>query len=245
MQYFYDHYAKYDPNRKIEVTIAADSIYETAMSLDIPSMQKEILLIQGKEVTDRLNGTVILCNDIEKDGIQIILSQHAFLHKDDGLTLVGTVNHEFTHANDFIDFAYGMYWMLFLKLLNNRNKERIICMKIELLKGKEIAIVSSNEKIITDTQSALDLVMTVKYETGTNKIIMEKRNIAAEFFVLSSGMAGEILQKFINYHIKIAIYGDYSKYTSKPLKDFIYESNKGKDVFFVATLDEAIDMLTR
>lgn len=53
------------------------------------------------------------------------------------------------------------------------------------------------------------------------------------------------MQKFINYHIKIAIYGDYSKYTSKPLKDFIYESNKGKDVFFVATLDEAIDMLTR
>lgn len=118
-------------------------------------------------------------------------------------------------------------------------------MKIELLREKEIAIVSSNEKIITDTQSALDLVMTVKYETGTNKIIMEKRNIADEFFVLSSGMAGEILQKFINYHIKIAIYGDYSKYTSKPLKDFIYESNKGKDVFFVSTLDEAVEMLTR
>lgn len=118
-------------------------------------------------------------------------------------------------------------------------------MKIELLKEKEIAIVSSDEKIITDTQSALDLVMTVKYETGTNKIIMDKRNISDEFFVLSSGMAGEILQKFINYHIKIAIYGDYSGYTSKPLKDFIYESNKGKDVFFVSTLDEAVDMLTR
>lgn len=118
-------------------------------------------------------------------------------------------------------------------------------MKIELLKEKEIAIVSSDEKIITDTQSALDLVMTVKYETGTNKIIMEKRNIADEFFVLSSGMAGEILQKFINYHIKIAIYGDYSKYTSKPLKDFIYESNKGKDVLFVSSLDEAVEMLTR
>lgn len=94
-------------------------------------------------------------------------------------------------------------------------------MKIELLKEKEIAIVSSDEKIITDTQSALDLVMTVKYETGTNKIIMEKRNIADEFFVLSSGMAGEILQKFINYHIKIAIYGDYSKYTSKPLWSYV------------------------
>mgnify|MGYP005910428361 CR=1 FL=1 len=118
-------------------------------------------------------------------------------------------------------------------------------MKIELLKEKGIAIVSSDEKIITDVQSALDLVMSVKYETGTSKIIMDKRNIADEFFILSSGMAGEILQKFINYHIKIAIYGDYSKYTSKPLKDFIYESNKGKDVFFVSTQDEAIEMLTR
>ena len=118
---------------------------------------------------------------------------------------------------------------------------------LEILREKnvDIALVSSDEKVIVDTQSALDLAMTVKYETGTNKIIMEKQNIADEFFVLSSGMAGEILQKFINYHIKIAIYGDYSKYTSKPLKDFIYESNKGKDVFFVSTLDEAVDMLTR
>ena len=33
--------------------------------------------------------------------------------------------------------------------------------------------------------------------------------------------------------------------TSKPLKDFIYESNKGKDVFFVTTRDEAVEMLTR
>lgn len=118
-------------------------------------------------------------------------------------------------------------------------------MKIELLKEKGIAIVSSDEKIITDVQSALDLLMSVKYETGTSKIIMDKRNVADEFFILSSGMAGEILQKFVNYHIKIAIYGDYSKYTSKPLKDFIYESNKGKDVFFVSTQDEAIEVLTR
>lgn len=68
-------------------------------------------------------------------------------------------------------------------------------MIIELLKEKEIAIVSSDEKIITDTQSALDLVMTVKYETGTNKIIMEKRNIADEFFVSSLDEAVEMLTR--------------------------------------------------
>lgn len=40
-----------------------------------------------------------------------------------------------------------------------------------------------------------------------------------------------------------AIYGDFSHYTSKSLKDFIYESNKGKDFFFAATQEEAIRKL--
>ena len=56
-------------------------------------------------------------------------------------------------------------------------------------------------------------------------------------------MAGEILQKFINYRVKAAIYGDYSRYTSKPLRDFIYESNRGKDFFFVSSEEEAVRRL--
>ena len=66
-----------------------------------------------------------------------------------------------------------------------------------------------------------------------------------DFFILSTGLAGDILQKYVNYGGRIAIYGDFSHYTSKPLKDFIYESNRGKDVFFVKTEAEAIDMLIR
>lgn len=87
--------------------------------------------------------------------------------------------------------------------------------------------------------------MSVKYETGTKNIIISKKLIVEDFFMLSSGLAGDILQKYINYGGRIAIYGDYSRYTSKPLHDFIYESNKVKDVFFVATEDNAIEMLTR
>ena len=108
-----------------------------------------------------------------------------------------------------------------------------------------IALVISDEKIVVDTQSALDLIVSVKYETGAERIILDKNNIAEEFFILSSGIAGEILQKFINYHVKVAIYGDYSKYTSKPLKDFIYESNNGKDIFFTDSREEAIQKLTQ
>ena len=109
--------------------------------------------------------------------------------------------------------------------------------------GKTVAIVSGEEKIIRDVQSALELIMTAKYEAGTNLIAVEKTAVADDFFILSRGLAGEILQKFINYQAKIAIYGDFSGYTSKPLKDFMYESNNGRDVFFAATREEAAERL--
>lgn len=107
-----------------------------------------------------------------------------------------------------------------------------------------VAVVSSDSKVITDVDSALDVLMSAKYEADTKYIVVDKKLVTEDFFVLSSGLAGEILQKYINYGGKIAIYGDYSHYTSKPLKDFIYESNKGRDVFFVATKEEAIQKIT-
>lgn len=107
----------------------------------------------------------------------------------------------------------------------------------------DIVVVKSNEVIIKDVQSAIDFIMTIKYETNCSKIVLNKGAIIEDFFILSKGLAGEILQKFVNYQVKLAIYGDYSKYTSKPLKDFIYESNNGKDIFFVENEDIAIKML--
>jgi hypothetical protein len=66
-----------------------------------------------------------------------------------------------------------------------------------------------------------------------------------DFFQLTTKLAGEILQKFINYNIKLAMAGDFSVYKSKSLKNFICESNKGKDIFFVSDEKQAIAMLSR
>lgn len=107
-----------------------------------------------------------------------------------------------------------------------------------------VAVVGSNEVIIKDATSAVDFVIEAKYRTNCDKIALNKSAITEDFFILSSGLAGEILQKFVNYGIRFAIYGDYSKYTSKPLKDFIYESNQGKDVFFAKDANEAVAMLS-
>ncbi len=109
----------------------------------------------------------------------------------------------------------------------------------------EIAIVNSDKVCIADVQSALDFMMSVNYETGSHSIIINKEAVSENFFVLSTGVAGEILQKFINYQFKLAIVGDFSGYTSRPLQDFIYESNKGRDIFFVASETEAMEKLSR
>lgn len=107
--------------------------------------------------------------------------------------------------------------------------------------GQIVAVVTeADEVIIKDTSSALDLLMAARYEAGADRIAIAKELVIDDFFILSSGIAGEILQKYVNYQMKIAIYGDYSGYTSKPLHDFIYESNKGRDFFFVETREEAI-----
>ena len=45
----------------------------------------------------------------------------------------------------------------------------------------------------------------------------------------------EIRQKFVNYRIKFAIYGYFSRYTGKAQKNFICESNSGSDLFFTAS----------
>lgn len=120
-------------------------------------------------------------------------------------------------------------------------------MKINIVKqtdNSEVAVIHSDNVIIKDVQSALDFIMGVKYETGCTDIAINKGAITDDFFVLSTCLAGEVLQKFINYGIRFAIYGDFSHYTSKPLKDFIYESNKGKNIFFQPNSDLAVDMLS-
>ncbi len=120
-----------------------------------------------------------------------------------------------------------------------------VVMNIEITNRNNVKIaeLAGDKKLITDIQSALDLAMTVVYETGAERILLNKMHVMEDFFVLSSGLAGEVLQKFMNYNVKVAFYGDYSHYTSKPLKDFIYESNKGNHFFFVSGREEGIEKL--
>ncbi|MGV0827721.1 DUF4180 domain-containing protein [Empedobacter brevis] len=119
-------------------------------------------------------------------------------------------------------------------------------MKIETISIKDIKIaeVISEDNIVINTASdGLNLLENLYYQ-GFDKIIIYEKNITPDFFDLKNGIAGEILQKFSNYRVRLVIVGDFSKYTGKSINDFMYESNKGRQINFMASQLEAIKGLS-
>jgi hypothetical protein len=106
----------------------------------------------------------------------------------------------------------------------------------------KIAEVISDGFVINNIEDGIDLVGNMYYQ-NVDKLILYEKNIIPTFFDLKTGIAGEILQKFSNYRIRLAIVGDFSKYTSKSLNDFIYESNKNREINFVFDVNEAKNKL--
>jgi len=117
-------------------------------------------------------------------------------------------------------------------------------MQIEIInKEKKIAQIKTDELVIKDVQSALDIIATIRYEYGCDAMIISKASITEDFYNLSTCLVGEIAQKYVNYGMRMAIIGDFSQYKSKSLHDFIYECNHGKDLFFVQDEKKAVELL--
>ena len=108
----------------------------------------------------------------------------------------------------------------------------------------KIAEINSEDLIISNIEDALN-VLGDSYYQGYDGIILYEKNITPDFFDLKTKMAGEILQKFSNHRIRLVIIGDWSKYTSRSLEAFIYESNRGKTVNFSSSPTEAVKLLSR
>ncbi|GHV10103.1 hypothetical protein FACS189485_23090 [Spirochaetia bacterium] len=91
----------------------------------------------------------------------------------------------------------------------------------------------------------IDDVFSIFSITNCSTIVLKKENIVEDFYKLSTGFAGELLQKFSNYRKRLAIIGDFENIKSKSLKDFIYESNRTRQIIFVKTLEEALKIFNK
>ncbi|PJR05020.1 DUF4180 domain-containing protein [Avrilella dinanensis] len=118
-------------------------------------------------------------------------------------------------------------------------------MKIEshIIDNTKIAEIVSETIIIKASEDGLDLLGNLYYQ-DFDKIIIQEKNITPDFFDLQNGIAGEILQKFSNYRVQLAIVGNFASHSSKSINDFIYESNKKGQINFVKSTTEALNVLS-
>jgi len=75
---------------------------------------------------------------------------------------------------------------------------------------------------------------------GVDWVAIPAARLGDEFFRLRTGVAGDVIQKFVTYGRRLAILGDISPYVaaSEALRDFVIESNRGAHVWFVRDLAE-------
>ena len=104
------------------------------------------------------------------------------------------------------------------------------------INGKTIAEFNAQGVLLKTTQEFLQMIM----DSCAEAIIVHKQNIDKSFFELRSGLAGEMLQKVVNYRLQLAIIGHFAAYERKSLKAFMTESNRSNTIVFVSSVEEAL-----
>ncbi|SEW52181.1 DUF4180 domain-containing protein [Chitinophaga arvensicola] len=112
--------------------------------------------------------------------------------------------------------------------------------KVHEIGDIRIAEIVSDEILINSPEEALQLIVDLYYQ-DFSKIIIREENIIPGFFDLKTGIAGEVLQKFSNYKAQLTIVGSFTKYPGKSIRDFIFESNKGRQVNFLESVEQAVE----
>lgn len=108
--------------------------------------------------------------------------------------------------------------------------------------GHRVAEIVSAGTVISTAQDALDLIGTTGYE-GASHILLNENQLAPEFFDLRTGLAGEILQKLVNYRMNLIIIGAFEELESESLRAFINEANRGTQLAFVTSKAAALARL--
>jgi hypothetical protein len=100
-------------------------------------------------------------------------------------------------------------------------------------------------KLATD-RDAVDLIAEL-FGQEADVVVVPVERFDEGFFTLSTRIAGEIVQKFVNYEQRLAVIGDITRHleASSAFRDYVRETNRGRQVWFVADLDELDAQLQR
>ncbi|MBM7830838.1 hypothetical protein JOE59_001543 [Agromyces cerinus] len=107
-------------------------------------------------------------------------------------------------------------------------------MPIEELHGVRVDRLDVDGPVIATDDDTSDLIGGA-WSSRANLIAIPVERLDERFFDLSSGFAGEVLGKFGNYRLRVAIVGDVSEHvaTSDAFDAFVRETNRGDAAWFV------------
>lgn len=108
---------------------------------------------------------------------------------------------------------------------------------VALETGRYLEVTSAREPIETE-RHAIDL-MSLCAENGTDLLMVHAPAVSESFFRLATGVAGGILQKLINYHIKTVFLLPESMTLPVRFREMMLEANKGDQYRFYHTRSEA------
>jgi PadR family transcriptional regulator, regulatory protein AphA len=119
-----------------------------------------------------------------------------------------------------------------IKEINNMNYKVIQKDNIKYIECDSI------ETQIASEQDALDLCVAC-IENNTNILLIHAETLAEDFFKLRTGLAGQVMQKFTNYHVKAAVLLTSEVKISSKFKELLAESNKRNDFRTFGSIAEA------
>lgn len=92
--------------------------------------------------------------------------------------------------------------------------------------GRKYIECISDQRIILSEQEAFDLIG-ICGEQDTNLLMLHSGNLPEAFFDLKTGLAGAVLQKFVNYQIKAAVILPLERVNQGRFREFALEANRG------------------
>lgn len=109
----------------------------------------------------------------------------------------------------------------------------------QTLAGKTVYVCTSDGAKLDGERAATDIIGD-SYMSQPQVVAIPVARLAPEFLTLSNQIAGNVIQKFVNYGVAVAFVGDISVAVaaSNALRDYVRESNRGRHVWFVADMAE-------
>lgn len=109
---------------------------------------------------------------------------------------------------------------------------------IRQIAGAKVFVCPDEGPCFADYANLTGLIGDLFGAGGVRLVAIPLARLGPDFLRLSSGVAGEILQKLVNYRFQVAVVGDVSAAAAEsgPLRDFVRESNRGTTVWFVDDL---------